>query len=167
MAVTNKNQRLAWMAQELGKLKSNNAIVAEACRIFGIALSTAKAELREVYDHWASFSRENAESDKFKVLEALWTSVDEARTAFNYNAVIAGLREIAKIQGSYAPEKVNLTGQVAVSGAPTASTVRGRLAALMADPKIRAKAAKIGLDLDTIAGVGSDGEATKAPDQAD
>lgn len=152
----NKNQRMAWMAGELGKLRSNSAIVQEAMSIFGLSLQTAKKELAEVYEHWASFSRENAEADKHKVLEALWASVESARQAFNFNAVIAGLREIAKIQGSYAPEKVTLDGVVSTNGAPAANTVRSRIRALMEDPKIREKALKVGLDLDKIDLVDSD-----------
>lgn len=145
-----RNQRLAWMAGELGKLRSNGAICQEALALFGITLATAKKDLAEVYEHWASFSKENAEADKHKVLEALWASVEGARAMFNYNAVVAGLREIAKIQGNYAPEKVNLSGTLATTGTPAASAVRARMQALLADPKIRARALKVGLDLDTI-----------------
>lgn len=146
-------------------MRSNSAIIADAMQIFGISLKTAKDDLKEVYEHWASFSRENQEADKFKVLESLWEAVEQARQAFQYNAVIGGLREIAKIQGSYAPEKLALSGGVAVSsGAPNSGAVRSRIQALMADPKIRAKAQKLGLDLDGLDTVSSDSDDSKGSD---
>ncbi len=156
MAAT-RNQRMAWMAGELGKLRSNGAICQEAMGLFAISLGTAKKDLAEIYEHWASFSKENAEADKHKVLEALWASVDGARAMFNYNAVIAGLREIAKIQGNYAAEKVNLSGSLSTTGAPAANTVRARMQALLADPEIRKRALKagLGIDFDKIDVVGS------------
>lgn len=148
--VVSKNQRMAWMASQLGLLKSNSRVVQEAMSTFGISLQTAKKELAEVYEHWSSFSKENAEADRHKVLEALWESVDQARQQFNYNAVIAGLREIARIQGNYADQKIKLEGSVNTTGSPASAVVRSRIQALANDPKIREKALKLGLDLDKI-----------------
>lgn len=148
---SDKNTRLAWMSGRLGAYVSNAKIISEACSLFGIAVSTARTELAEVYAHWATFSRENQEADRHKVLEALWVAVEEAQQGHNHHAVIAGLKEIAKIQGSYAPEKIKLEGGVTMSsGAPAPGTVRARMAALMADPKLREKALKLGLDLDAV-----------------
>lgn len=137
----------------IGDLKSNGAIIDEACDRFKLSRQTVQRELGEVYERLAQFDRANVGAARSKVLEALWRLAGMAEVALDFRAAVVALDKIAKVSGLHQPDKESLSEGPAVDPSqptPKANTVRDRIRALARDPSVRERARKLGLDMDTI-----------------
>ena len=146
-----RNARLAWLAQNVGKGKTDAKIVIECMAAFpGVSEKTARAELKEIYQRFAEINLENLGDQKVKFLELGFEMLQEMRSALQLGPAANHFKTLASIAG-VVTEKTQVDQTVNTgTPAPAAETVRNRISQLTNDPKIRERAKKLGLDLDNI-----------------
>ena len=149
-----RNARLAWIAQQLAKGKSNANIVIECVATFrGVSEQVARKDLKAVLQRFTEIENETIEESKTKFLEVGWKLLEETRSVAQYGAAanlfktlaaISGLLESTKTGGIYAP-----AGEPggAISGNPEASVVRDRITALLKNKSVQTMAKESGIDL--------------------
>lgn len=152
------NIRQAWLAERIGKEQTDAHLVALCAATFRISEKTARQDLNAVYDRWKSIDDEMAPKHKARFMELGFDILREARDMANNPAsgasfapVVAQFKTLAVLAGVMSEgASKSQTAPVAGSGStqPGEQTVRDRISLLKSDPMVRAKAMKLGLDLD-------------------
>jgi hypothetical protein len=145
-----KNLRLAYIAQRLSEAESDAQIVADVVLKYKVQETTARAELREVYKRWMTIDLDNQQTHKAKFMELGLNLLNEMRTNMAMGAVASHFKTLAQIAGVMTDKVIVTDSPRSLEPAPAPNTVRARIAELAKDPKIRARAARLGLDLDAI-----------------
>ncbi len=149
-----KNLRLAWFSQRLCSGASDALIIAEAVVKFRISATTARKDLTEIYTRWTNIDLDNAHMHKAKFMELGMELMDELRTNMQFGPAVNHFKTLAQISGVLSDGKVRMSeGESSMQPAPKAEVVRDRISQLANDPKVRAKALALGLDLSIIDGV--------------
>lgn len=146
-----RNARLAWLAQQVGKGQTDAQIILLCMAAFpGISEKTARAELKEIYQRFADINSENLADQKVKFLELGFEMLAEMRNALQLGPAANHFKTLASIAGVVTETSKSTVDQTINPGmpAPSADTVRDRIAKLRKDPKVLERAKKLGLDID-------------------
>lgn len=146
-----RNARLAWLAMQVGKGKTDAMLVLECMGAFpGVSEKTARAELKEIYQRFSDINSDNLAEQKVKFLELGFEMLEEMRAAMQLGPAANQYKTLAAISG-VASEKSQVDQTVSVgTPSPKAETVRDRIGKLINDPKVRERAKRIGMDIDDI-----------------
>lgn len=148
-----RNKRLAWMAQEISKGKSNSAIVLECMSLFpGVSETTARKDLKELMQRLTEIELENLPEIKTRFMEIGFKLMEDARSLAQLGPAANIFKTMAQMAGVLT-EKVEHSGSVggaSGSPAPEASQVRERIAQLMRNKKVREAAKEAEIDLDSM-----------------
>ena len=146
------NIRRAWLAERLGNGKSDAENIQHCALLFRVSETTVKKDLAAIYDRWMEIDRELAPKHKaqfmelgLKILEEARSAANDPTTPANFGPVVAQFKTLAIISGALTEKPA--TVQI-VDSKPSDQAMRDRIEKLKADPKIRERAMKIGLDLD-------------------
>lgn len=147
-----RNKRLAWMAQEISKGKTNSAIVLECMSIFpGVSETTARKDLKELMVRLTEIELENLPEIKTRFMEIGFKLMEDARSLAQLGPAANIFKTLAGIAGVVS-DKIEHSGSIGGSGsgqpAPEASQVRDRIAQLMRNKNVRAAAKEADIDLD-------------------
>jgi hypothetical protein len=144
-----RNARLAWLSQNIIKGRTDASIILEMMQLFPpVSEKTCREELKELYKRYGEINEENLPEQKHKFLELGFAYMEEMRNGFQYGPLANLFKTMATIQGVLT-DKVKLDHTITEAG-PKPDVVRDRISTLINDPKIIARAKKLGLDLDDI-----------------
>jgi hypothetical protein len=142
-----KNQRLAYISQKLGEAVTDAQVVKLVMETYKISEKLARSELREVYQHWRRIDIENMTDHKAKFMELGFDLLNEMREGYSHGPAAAHFKTLATIAGVMTDKVIVQEGEKTSQPAPAPNTVRERIIQLAKDPKVRARALKMGLDL--------------------
>lgn len=145
-----RNARLAWLAQSICKGQTDAQIVLGLMTAFpGTSEKLARQELRDLYQRFSDINADNLPEQKVKFLELGFQMLDDMRQGFAHGPAAMHFKTLAAIAGVNTTDKLVVDQTVSTSPAPKPETVRDRLAKLTQDPKVRERAKKLGLDIDS------------------
>lgn len=142
-----RNARLAWLANNIVKGRTDASIILECMTAFKCSEQVARADLKAIYQRYADIHTENLPEQKVKLLEVAWQMLDDMRAGYAFGPAANQFKTIATMLGT-------LTEGGKQDNSPTEQTtpkpdiVRDRISLLLRDPKVREKAQRLGLDLD-------------------
>jgi len=155
MASVSRNQRLAWIASQVGEGKSNASIVMECMTLFpGVSEAVARKDLKEIMQRLTEIELANLPEIKTRFLEIGWKLLEECRKYSQMGAAVNQFKNLALMAGVLDDKKPENNQQA--NGAPDNKIIRERIAQLMRNKKIKAQAEEAGIDLESIAGPGKD-----------
>lgn len=140
-----RNQRLAWIAQELSKGKSNAAIVLDCMTKFpGVSEKVARKDLKEILGRLTEIELETLQDAKTRFMEVGWKLLEEARSLAQMGAAVNQFKTLVAMAGLL-NEKQEATKEA--TGVPESNVIRERIAQLMKSRKVQAEAKAAGIDL--------------------
>lgn len=143
-----RNKRLAWMAQEISKGKSNAAIVLECMSFFpGVSEATARKDLKELMQRLTEIELENLPEIKTRFMEIGFKLMEDARSLAQLGPAANIFKTMAQMAGVLT-ERVEHSGSISTAATPEASTVRDRIQKLMRNKHVREAAKEAEIDLD-------------------
>lgn len=143
-----RNRRLAWMAQEISKGKSNAMIVLDCMTAFpGTSEKTARKELKELLQRLTEIELESLPEVKSRFMEMGFKLLEECRSLAQMSAAVNQFKALAAIAGVLS-DKPNqeTTGQA--TGSPESAIVRERIKQLMKNKSVQEQAKAAGIDLE-------------------
>lgn len=144
-----RNQRLAYLAQELSALKTLPSIVIDAMTKFPtVSEKTIRKELNELLSRLTDIHMQNAPEIKAQLLEQAYKILEECRSLAQMGPAVNHFKTIAQLYGALGDGKGS---REETNIQPESITVRDRIKQLMRDKKIRAEAEAAGIDLDALA----------------
>lgn len=144
-----RNQRLAWLAQEISKGKSNAMIVVDCMAAFpNVSEKTVRKELKELLQRFQEIELESLPELKARFLEIGFKLMEEARSLAQMGPAVNQFKTLAAISGVLNEKKLEDSG--APTGNPENALVRERIAQLMKSKAVRAQAKEAGIDLDAL-----------------
>jgi hypothetical protein len=115
----------------------------------GTTEKVARQELRDLYKRFSDINTDNLPDQKVKFLELGFQMLDDMRQGFAHGPAAMHYKTLATIAGVNTTDKLVVDQTVSTSPAPKADVVRDRLAKLTQDPKVRERAKRLGLDIDS------------------
>jgi hypothetical protein len=115
----------------------------------GTSEKLARQELRDLYQRFSDINADNLPEQKVKFLELGFQMLDDMRQGFAHGPAAMHFKTLAAIAGVNTTDKLVVDQTVSTAPAPKADVVRDRLDKLTQDPKVRERAKKLGLDLDS------------------
>lgn len=150
-----RNQRLAWLAQELSKGKTNAAIVLDCMTKFpNVSEKTVRKELKELLQRLTDIEMECLPEVKTRFLEIGFKLLEECRSLAQMSAAVNQFKALAQMSGVLSEKPAESTSGPS-NGSPESIIVRERIKQLMKNKNIREQAEAAGIDLDELA---KDGE---------
>lgn len=144
-----RNQRLAWISQEIAKGKSNATIVLECMAKFpGTSEHVARKDLKELLQRLTEIELENLPEIKTRFLEIGWKLLEECRSLAQMGPAVNQFKALAIMSGVLNEKGVDTSG--AATGSPESEVVRNRIKELMKNKKIKQEAKDAGIDLDEL-----------------
>lgn len=146
----NRNQRLAWLMQQLDKGKSNAQLVLELMSTFkGVSEKTARNDLHELLDRLTEIELENAPQLKQRMVEIGFKLMEDARALGQLGPAVSQFKNLSALMGLLDPKSDTSGGTNGLAtGTPDNQIVRERIAQLMKDKKLRLAAKEAGIALD-------------------
>lgn len=144
-----RNRRLAWMAQEISKGKSNAMIILDCMTIFpGTSEKVARKDLKELLQRLTDIEMECLPEVKSRFLEIGFKLLEECRSLAQMSAAVNQFKALAQMSGvlSDKPQDSNTGGPS--NGSPESVIVRERIKQLMKSKSVREQAEAAGIDLD-------------------
>jgi hypothetical protein len=143
----NRNKRLAWVAQEIAKGKSNPQIILDMMKFFpGVSEKVARADLKEILERFSEIDEETIASAKAKYLEMGFQLLQDCRQAAQFGPAVNQFKALAQISGVLT-EKGNAGSTPEQQGSPENTTIRERIKALMKSKNVKKAAEEAGIDL--------------------
>lgn len=150
-----RNNRLAWIAAELGNGKSNAQIVIDCMAKFrGVSEATARRDIKEVLQRFKEIEDDAIEENKTKFMEIGWKLLNDCKSVAQYGpavnlfktlAAISGLLDSDKAGNAYAP--AGHGSAPTETGTPEAKLVRERITSLLRNKEVKKQAQEAGIDL--------------------
>lgn len=147
-----RNTRLAWIAQELAKGKSNASIVIDCMAKFrGVSEKTARKDLKEILQRFTDIENETIEESKAKFMEIGWKLLDDSRSVAQYGPAVNLFKTLAAISGLLDANSSGTisapTGERGETSSPEAKLVRERISQLLKNKQVQKQAQDAGIDL--------------------
>lgn len=148
-----RNQRLAWLAQELSAFKTLPSIVIDAMTKFpNVSEKTIRKELNELLSRLTDIHMQNAPEIKTQLLEQAYKLLEECKSLSQMGPAVNLFKTITQMYGVLSEGKgTQQDGNNSSSGSPESIIVRERIKQLMKDKRVRAEAEAAGVDLDKLA----------------
>jgi len=144
-----RNVRLAWIAQELSKGKSNGQIILDCMTQFpGVSEKVARKDLKEILQRLTEIEADTLVEAKTRFMEIGWKLLEECRSLAQMGPAVNQFKTLATMAGvlnEKDPDK-----QAGPTGSPESAIVRERIAQLMKSKAVQEKAQEAGIDLDSM-----------------
>lgn len=149
MPKATRNHRLAWLATELAKGKSNSGVIMEYMTVFpGISEAVARKDFKELLQRMQEIELETLAEAKTRFMEQGWKLLEECRSLAQMGPAVNQFKTLATIAGVFNDKPGE--DSKGNTGTPEAQAVRERIAKLMKDRKITDAAKEAGIDLSAL-----------------
>ncbi len=150
--MSSRNTRLAWLAVELAKGKSNAAIVVDCMTAFhGVNEKTVRRDLKDILQRFTEIENDTIEEARTKFMEVGWKLLNETRSVAQYGPAVNLFKTLAAISGLLDSDRggtISTPGSDgSLSGSPEAKLVRDRIAQLLKNRSVQSSAKEAGIDL--------------------
>lgn len=147
-----RNLRLAWLAQELSKGKTNSAIVLDCMTKFpNVSEKTIRKELKELLQRLTDIEMECLPEVKTRFLEIGFKLLEECRSLAQMSAAVNQFKALAQMSGVLSDKPSDQSTSGPSNGSPESAIIRERIKQLMKNKSVREQAEAAGIDLDEMA----------------